>query len=304
MSWARKKKSPATPNRPRRRDAADTAPGRRHWRKLALPVGWAVLIVGVVAGLHRLEPYALSVLKPQPTQWELRWVDLKSWVPDFVVQETQQRLVRAGLFDRSLHDSELAADIGTNLAASPWIESVHRVSKQADGVLRVHAEFRQWLTMVTYNGMAYLVDREGVRLPRQERSAFLNPSDWIVVEGAAGPVPEVGERWASPGLAAGLDLVHYLHQNAPSALRASMRAVDISNYERAVDPLAGVLRIRTLHADGFIEWGLPPGEEHDIEPAADRKLAALNTLYKQRGQLPPGQIELRYEDRILVGEPR
>jgi hypothetical protein len=259
----------------------------------------------VAYGLHQLESYQRALAARQPTQ--LRWTSLPPWLEDprqagLLGEIEAQAGLRAG---DDLFEPTLCERISHNLQRVSWIRDVHRVWKQPDGIVRVDASFRKPLTMAVKNGMAYLVDNSGARLPLQQRAAHIEPGKWIMICGVGGRVPAVGEQWAGDDLAAGLKLVSFLDRAEVAgrlSFRTSLLAVDVSRYDPRT---GGELQVITINPRSYIHWGLPPGEECAIESSAEAKLDALNGLYAKTGCLPDqGPIDVRPRDQILIGEPR
>ena len=256
-------------------------------KRLATVTLFCATFVAIAHGVHWLKPYARAALGGD--QWRLEWVDLPAtidqWIQDDVLNETRLYDLHP-LLETDIHDPQLCERLGLALEQSPWIARVERVSKGPDGVVRVQARFREYLTYVVRDGMGYLVDEAGVRLPRQEAKAFLPEYELILVEGVAADVPPLGEPWNSDDVVAGLQLVQYLEANCPPGLRGSLKAVDVANYQDRLNRRDGWLRLRTVHPGRYILWGLPPEEEYDIESSAERKLEVLWSLYQEYGQLP------------------
>jgi len=271
----------------------------------------AILLItglgGAAFGLHALEPVARRVVNPQP---RLEWEDLPAWLthPNQAAF-LAQREAEAGLGPgASLHDPGLVRSIGERLAASPWIAEVRRVAARSDGTIRVHAVFRTPLAMVEHRGTAYLVDHGGVRLPLEMPAQQVNRRAWLVIQGvAASPPREAGQPWTGEDLAAGLKLARFLARAETVgrlAFRDAIHAIDVSNHKWRVDGSAGQLRLRTQNPCELIHWGVPPGEEFEIEPPAEWKLAALGELY-QAGRLFGGrQVDVRDRERVVFYDCR
>lgn len=274
------------------------------WRT-GVVLAWVGTFAGAAFGLHQLESYQRTLAARQPTQ--LRWTALPAWLED----PRQEHLLaeieaQAGLrTDDDLFEPTLCERVARNLERSPWVGDVHRVWKQPGGTVRVEASFRKPLTMAAKDGMAYLVDNNGVRLPLQQRAAHIKPGKWIMVRGVGGRVPPVGEQWQGEHLAAGLKLASFLDRAEVAgrlSFRTSLLAVDVGHFDSRT---GGGLRVITINPRSYIHWGLPPGEECGIEASAEEKLEALNGLYAKTGCLPDrGPIDVRPQDRILIGEPR
>ncbi|MBU0637547.1 MAG: hypothetical protein KKB50_01680 [Planctomycetes bacterium] len=305
----RVKKTSKTGRRPRTQcgNSDGARVSRQSFWRATVVVSWLLTFSAVAYGLHRLQPVAQGIAATQPCR--LEWEELPDWLADpeqmeLLAEIEQMADLRS---DDDIYARDLCAHVAAGLAASPWVSEVHRVAKRSDGLVRVNATFRKPLTMVLRNGLAYLVDENGVRLPGYQRESFLDPDDWIVIEGVRAGVPELGQRWEGADLVAGLKLARFLYKAETAdqlAFRSSLRSVDVSNWQGRRDPRSGWLQIRLLTPNGRIHWGLPPGEEHNIEGTAERKLAALASLYGRQGGLPAGKsIDVRAEDRVIVGDP-
>lgn len=240
---------------------------------------WVASLVAIGFGLHSLDAFAHDLHRAAPPA--LEFVDLPDWLhrPEHapVVEELRQS---AGLFkDDDVADRDLCARVAANLGGSPWLKSVNRVTK-CPGLVRVHADIRQPLTMVAFDQRAYLVDLDGVRLPREMAAADVDPQEWIVLQGVRGPVPKVGESWNGNEIRPGLQLIRLLNERSAAgclSCRAELKAVDASNFDLRKAPLDGQLRIIT-RTGTCIEWGMPPGEEAGIERTAKGKLDLLDSI--------------------------
>lgn len=272
------------------------------WRAL----GWLAALGALGLGLSRLEPHVRRLAAPPA---RLVWVNLPAWLEHphwkHVLRELEEQI---GLHPQTdLFDPAVCAYVASQASRSAWVDSVRRVTKHADGTVRIEAEFRKPFTYVEYRGRAYLIDEYGVRLPPDSPAEFVDRQDWLPVSGVAYAPPPVGQRWPGEDLAAGLKLVKFLYAvevSGPPPFRASLRSVDVSNHNYRQRPSDGWLRLITRNPRSYIHWGLPPGEEYGIESTAEMKLAALTELCLRRGGLPEdGPIDIRAEDRILIGEP-
>jgi hypothetical protein len=298
-------KASRRPARPSRKRSGGLGVSRATLWRTGVVLTWVGTFVGAAFGLHQLDSHQRALAAREPTQ--LRWTALPPWLEDPRQQGLLSEIeAQAGLrADNDLFEPALCERLARNLKRSPWVEDVHRVWKQPGGTVRVHASFRKPLTMAAKDGMAYLVDKSGVRLPLQQRAAHIKPGKWIIVRGVGGRVPPVGEQWQGEDLAAGLRLANFLDRaevGGRLSFRTSLLAVDVGHFDSRT---GGGLRVITINPRSYIHWGLPPGDEYDIEASAERKLEALNGLYAKTGCLPDrGPIDVRPQDRILIGEPR
>ncbi len=268
------------------------------WRS-AIVLTWVGSFATIAFGLHRLEPASRAANYQNPAR--LYWVNLPAWLDDPNQKAVLDAIERDAdlLPEDNIFSPDLCARIGAGLSKSPWVAAVHRVSKQPDGVVRIHANFYEPLTLAVWNNKAYWVSKDGIRLPGVVHADFIGPEYGLVVTGVYAQPPREGEPWQSERLAAGLKLVEYLNRAAQTGrltCKASLRAIDVEKF----GPTGGPLRIKTIHPNGYITWGLPPGEEYDIEATADQKLATLATIAAPYGQLPnEPRMDLRDPEGIL-----
>ena len=295
-------------NSRRRYDRASAGKRLRWLRSLRT---WTIVgSLGVLAaaayGLNRLEPYVRRI---NTAPMAIEWASVPSWLHEenwkHVLPELETHVALHPMTDP--YDGRVSPYVAERLAESPWIARVWRISTQMDGRVKVHAGFRKPFAMVARSGIAYLVDDVGVRLPQQWASSAVNRAGWLVIEGVAAPTPKPGERWDGEDLAAGLKLARFLYRAEAAAqlpFRDSIRAIDVGNFRGRKSPRAGWLQLVTINPQGYINWGLPPGEEYGIEAQAEEKLANLCGLYASRGRLPAKEpIDVRAEDGIGLGEP-
>lgn len=254
-------------------------------------VGWSVALVGAGWWLTRLEARARQ-LTPAPTQVE--WVDPPQWLAD-----PQWSYVRDGLLDLleapgvpiaewNVHDPVVCGFVAQQLQGSAWINQVERVTKSADGVVRIKATFRKPFALVEQGAAAFLVDRNGVRLPTDLNGEYRR-EEWIYIRGVRGPRPAEGRSWQGEDLQAGMKLAEFFYQAELAGklcFRPLLMAIDVSNFGRRVDAFAGVMQLAMRNPHHSIHWGDPPGEEYGVEAPAEAKLANLCKAYSQLGRLP------------------
>ena len=299
----------------KKRKNAKPKPERRPLRWLLAPrlwivLGWVGAFGAVAYGLQRLEPHARAVQK-QPTHIE--WVGLPEWLESDNWRHVLPNLEASlAIFpDTDMYDGRVCPYVAQEVAKSAWIERVSRVTKQSDGVIRVHADFRKPYVIIEQGATAYLVDEQGIRLPEAWPVSAINRAGWLVVRGVQAGKPSAGNRWRGDDLAEGLKLARFLYRAETEdrlQFRACLAAIDVSNYRGRRNPSAGHLQIVTNNPPNCIYWGLPPGEEYDIEGSAELKLAKLNKLYTELGQMPErGPLDVRSAGRPIhiprVSEP-
>ena len=204
-----------------------------------MALAWLGTFGAAAYGLHQLEPYAERVSTADVL---IEWVAPPQWLNDenwsHLLPELEKRIDLDPRTDT--YDDRVCAWVAERLAESAWIERVQRVTKQQDGRVRIQADFRKPFAMVERDGIAYLVDDRGMRLPTPEWPASrVNRAGWFVLRGVKSPPKIPGQRWPGEDLEAGLKLAAFLHHaEAVGRLpfRDEITAIDVSNFRGQNDP--------------------------------------------------------------------
>jgi hypothetical protein len=150
---------------------------------------------------------------------------------------------------------------------------------------------------VRVRDQAYLVDENGVRLPLERLVSDPDLRQWYLIEGGPRKLPPIGQKFEDESVQAGLRLVQFFLRcgmSKETPLGRALGAVDVANFQRKVDDLAGRIRLRATFSERLIDWGEPPYEEFGIEPPAAVKLSVLgNELESAGGQVIQTAIDLR-----------
>ena len=103
----------------------------------------------------------------------------------------------------------------------------------------------------------------------------------VVVTGVSSSPPAVpGKVWPGADVQAGLSLVRLL---SGESYMDKIHSFDVGQRDER-----GRLRLGLHTADGTVRWGLPPGQEHAIEPDAQVKLGWLRQLAQRDAGLSTG----------------
>lgn len=246
-------------------------------------LGIFVLSVAMVAGWWRVQKSLVSyvgqsqasVITPQQVQM----VNIPSWMNPQVHVNLQilaaNQINSSPLDVKSLHSAYLA------LSQNAWVQKVQRVERVSSQEVRVSAIYRQPAAFIEQGEHCYLIDTQGVRLPGvyQTQQASLLP---LTVLRGVGTVPCLeGLQWPGQDVQAGLSLIAEL-SNEP--YRRQMEAIDVSGRDSR-----GRIHLAILTGQGgVVRWGLPPGQEQSIEPAAATKRSWLTQLVRENGQIDAG----------------
>lgn len=276
----------ATPRKSSRRGGRAASAGA--WGRWDLPrtlAGLKVLAVlfalaAAALGWHRAERYlrgyvARHTAKPI-MQERIELADAPAWMSPALAEEL--RLVVAFELGEDPMDGRSLQNAARALAASPWVAAVDRLERQPGGRCRVIAEYRRPVAVVETDQGYQLVDAGGVVLPQRYHAAEVAAVGLKPIEGVRTVPPPPGQRWDDPRLAAALKLVTLIERQP---WVGQVRSIDAGR-----DDQRGRIRL-VLHTDrnGVVTWGLPPGEEHPIEPAATTKLQWLAQVHARSGRI-------------------
>lgn len=279
------------------------------WLRLWKVIGWSATLAAAAWGLRSLEERVVAAHRTGEAR--LEWVGLPEWLTQpesawILKGHSHAKGVEelAALApDADPFDPLLCARLAANIAASPWVAAVERVTRErepdGDTVIHVAATFRTPLAFVVTNARAYLVDEAGHRLPVERAPDYLNPAEHYLIVGAKGTVPKLGQQWVGQDIAAGLKLAAFFRTaelRGRLPFREELRAIDVANFDRCQKISDAPLRVQLLDPRGYINWGDAPGAEDGVEPPAARKLEMLTDIYANRGRLPVQEIELRDPD--------
>jgi hypothetical protein len=247
----------------------------------------------------------LCELKNQPS-----WLD--KTILDQIFNETQEFAARDQVtYDRLQNplDQDILREIAENytgtdskgvnhwaLRNNAWIRKIVEVRRviakdKKSQTIEIYAEYRQPAAWVIYNDKCYLVDGALVRLPGEYSQADRRASGQLMaitgVQLPAGStsVPEPSATWNTPDLAAGLQMVQFLHAQR---FVSQIDAVNMANFQGRKDSRQPWIVLDTIwptSADPskprVVQWGRPVGEESFYDVSAKAKLKSLNQLFMQ-----------------------
>lgn len=287
MGWfLTRNKRKTTKRGKRKRPSRSTSP--KPWnpqRTLAglKAVGAAMLCLALVAGWvygeKALRVYATLTQSDPVSLDDVDLVDAPAWMSGAVRQELA--LVVADRVSSNPLDREGLASAATALAHNPWVFEVRQVRRAARGKVEVRATYRQPFAVVEARDGYHLIDGQGVRLPGLYFRDQVDQLEMPLVTGVeTAPPAAPGQRWPGEQVEAALSLITLL-EGEPYA--DQVEAYDVSERDRR-----GRLRMALLTRRGMVRWGLPPGQEHSVEPSARVKLDRLREVVANRGSIDAG----------------
>ncbi len=273
MGWfLTKKEKRAKPRRraslvdPKPWDPRRTLAGLKVLGVFALAVA---LVIGWRYADRALLDYARNHRQLPVTADRIELVDAPAWMSEDIRQ--QVRLAAARQIDPDPMDGRSLRNCAEALAAEPWVRQVHQVSRRSGGRVVVSAAYRQPVAVVQSRDGYHLVDDQGVCLPGLYLAHQVDRLGLALLTGvASAPPARAGEVWPGDDVQAGLSLVRLL---TAEPYMSKIRSFDVSHRDER-----GRLRLVLHTDDGTVRWGLPPGQEHAIEPDAQVKLGWLRQL--------------------------
>lgn len=166
------------------------------------------------------------------------------------------------------------------LSENPWIESVEQIRRMPDGRVTVRARYREPIACVESEDGLRLVDEQAVRLPGLFSMSEVVKSGMPIITGVKSHPAAEGKTWPGDDLAAGLSLV--------KMLRAQPYLSQVTAFDVSERDARNRVRLTLRTRQGMVRWGLPPGQEGTIEPTAQVKMAWLNRIHRDKGQIDAG----------------
>ncbi len=251
-------------------------------------LGWQFTQKSLVAYVARQHTEPLN-------SQQVQLIDMPTWMSPLLQAQLQSLIVRE-LALSPMNGSSLESTVDL-LAANPWVEQVHRLSRTSDGQIWVAATYREPVAMVRSAGAYHLIDNHCRRLPGRYSQKQMIQVGLPLIEGVGEKLPGVGEIWRSDSLQSGLSLAHLVdHQPYTDQIRA----IDVSQRDRR-----GRLRMQLVtHRGGQVRWGRAPGRGYPIESTDEVKLQSLQSLFERCGQIDAGGKKVDvFSKTVLIHQP-
>lgn len=299
------KMSESKPTKPKKEPASEPASAGAGRRVLLNLGAICVLIAAGAVGLYYLKSYVRDRLVFPDAPPAVVLVNRPAWMSDHLAERIAAA-VRPPV-SRSALDHQMLVDVTEMLRHDPWVKQVRQVrrvyGKQPGDTLEIDCEYNVPIALVKWRDVFYLVDNNAVLLPEQYTSKQLplvvygqdKTVNIRIVTGVKCPKPaDAGQKWNGDDLIAGLELAKYLY-GLPYA--NEIEQIDVSNFQGRVDAKESQLVLVTRH-DTQVRWGRPINDkDYFIEVRPERKLAYLQTFYRQKGRVDAGLpwIDVRFD---------
>ncbi len=239
-----------------------------------------VVVIGWNAGENALGRYAAQARGGPVTAQQVTLTGAPKWMDPKLSAQLRAQVADA-MIDNPL-DRRGLADAVAVLRENPWVQDVQQIRRKAHGNVHVDATFRAPAAVVAGRHGYHVVDRGGVLLERNIDRAATRFSRLPLVTGVSAAPPEfAGAAWDGTDIDAALTL--------EETLRREPYADQITAFDVSHRDLNGRLWL-VLYTNGpAVVWGLAPGEERSIEPAAPVKIGALRDwAYTHHGRIDRG----------------
>jgi cell division septal protein FtsQ len=283
MGWFLTKKKKRA--QPRRRAGLDEAKPWDPKRTLAglKVLGVFAVAIGLVIGWRYSQDYLLSYVQRHHqvpmTADSVVLVDAPAWMSEDIRAQVRQAAIKH--IDPDPMDGQSLRNAAAALRENPWVQRVDQVARRYGGRVLVSADYRRPVAVVQSRDGYHLIDNQGVCLPGLYQENQAKRLGLVQLTGvSSAPPAQAGEVWPGEDVQAGLALIRLL---ADEPYLDNVLAFDVSHRDAR-----GRLRLVLKTHDGTVRWGLPPGEEHSIEPDAQVKLGWLRQLARRDGSLSTG----------------
>jgi hypothetical protein len=237
------------------------------------------LVIGWRYGERFLLDYAKDRQDNRITPAMVELVEAPGWMSEGIKDQIRQTACVP--IDPDPMDGRSLRNSAEALRDDPWVREVHQVSRRSGGRVLVSATYRRPVAVIAGKDGYHLVDEQGVCLPGLYQAYELQRLGLVMVLGVTtAPPANAGEVWPGEEVHAGLSLVRLL---ADEPYMGKIRSFDVGQRDDR-----GRLRLVLHTEDGTVRWGLPPGEEHAIEPDAQVKLGWLRQLAQRDADLSTG----------------
>jgi hypothetical protein len=195
---------------------------------------------------------------------------------------------------------------------APWVKTVRSVRRAYDNgpgdTIEIDCEFRAPVALVRWELYFWLIDGDGVLLPEQYTMSDLrkvmydgNHISLRIIEGVVRPPSSSGQKWAGADLAAGIDMVKFLHGQACAD---EVERVNVANVfdpaapdrtDRREAQIVLITRYQTQ-----VRWGRPiNAKDYFVEVTPAQKLEYMTRIVQQFGRVDANHsaVDLRF-DRV------
>lgn len=257
-------------------------------------VGGAVLAAALVwhFGSDRLEAYVNAHHAQPITAQDIRFSEEPKLMSPAEINLLRAELAKT-IGDKPLNRAGLERAADQLREQHKLVRELRQVRRMPDGTIQIDLSFRTPAAIVQMRNANtgepspdgyHVVDDMGYQMYGPKHMTELSHLGLPLILGvnsAYRPKDNLGEyRWQGQEVAAALALIKTL-RGTPAMDHVDSISVDVTDERNRIRLVLNTYVVPTANSRPIpcrIVWGLTPGQEKTIEPDADRKLAALNTL--------------------------
>lgn len=191
-----------------------------------------------------------------------------------------------------LYQENITNNVALICKQYPIIKRVIHVKREFPNKIRIAFELRKPISEIRDNGNIYLVDNNGVRLPRKYYNWPINnkQNPYILARRVKG-VPSSGKQWNDKRILAGVDLIRFLKKNNADR-KLGISKIDVSNVGKRYSSKKSDIILWTKGGTE-IKWGCSPlcrifDELSDVEK--------LRNLYSVASEVGANFKNMEYVD--------
>lgn len=234
-----------------------------------------------------------------------------AWMSDFLAEQICRAATPPG--GHSPLDRNLLRNVRTllreNARTAAWIKEVRQLrleyGEKPGDTLVLDCEFRVPTALVEHDGLYYLVDADGAKLPDAYTAQQVNRIVYgrdgrvniRVVEGVESDQPQwPGEIWKGDDLGAALEMAKVLHGQdfAEEIVR-----IDVSNFKGRQSPRDSQIVLITRR-NTQIRWGQPASSTDLAEVSGGEKVRRLQQIFAEKGRVDAGHAWIDIRTDIIT----
>jgi hypothetical protein len=276
---------------------------RAAWRPAVVWVLPAAALAAIVLlGLHWSRAYVAASPKYRVASVRITWEgQVTPWWEEASREDVDAACAAVNGLD--MLDPSLVDTIAESLGRSPWVREVRSVTKRFPHQVDVSIVPRRPAAAVrlkTRRGLTYhVVGEDAVRLP--VTYATWRPPGLHVpyITGTGGPLPEPGEAWGEPSVAAAIEIARLLRSSGRIRRAVHVTEVDVSNYGGRRDRTKSEFLVHAEN-DCVIRWGRAPGTDKPGELPVAEKIAKFERYLAEQNPTSNRTLDLRFAGRMVV----
>ena len=226
--------------------------------------------------------------------FKIRKDDISFNIPDWISSKGKEKIREIVLSQngKCLYEKNNTNNVAISYKQYPIIKRVIHVKRKFPNKIRIAFELRKPIAEIRDNGSIYLVDSNGVRLPKKYYNWPVNNNQnpYILARLVRG-IPPSGKQWNDKRILAGVDLIKFLKKNEADR-KLGISKIDVSNVGKRYSSKKSDIILWTKGGTE-IKWGCSPlcrvfDELSDVEK--------LRNLYSVASEVGANFTDMEYVD--------